>query len=149
MYIFYKTLIIISINRERTTTAKGVNTSLVRIFSFLLFLSWWRDLKRRSNNLEIMWIPLEARTPWRKPCKYVFSYILIDRIIYFVWLDVLNIWFNVFRCIRCFDKKFERLINIRTLHKIHKKKRKKKMTKKIKQNQPLKTLKEKAIQLQG
>ena len=29
-----------SINRRRMTTTKGDHTSLVRIFSFLLFLSW-------------------------------------------------------------------------------------------------------------
>ena len=42
-----------------------------------------------------------------KSCKYVFSFIQDDRIIYSWWLSGLNIQFNVFRCIRCFDRNFE------------------------------------------
>ena len=38
---FYeKTLYQMSINRGRTTTAEGAHARLVRILSFLLFLSW-------------------------------------------------------------------------------------------------------------
>ena len=59
---FYeKTLYQMSINKGRTTTIEGAHASLVEILSFLLFLSWLRALKRRSNHLETVWIPLEAR----------------------------------------------------------------------------------------
>ena len=50
-----------SINRQRTITTNDAHASLERILSFLLFLSWWRALKKRSNHLEIVWIPLKAR----------------------------------------------------------------------------------------
>ena len=36
-----------SINRRRMTATHGAHTSLVRIISFLLFLYWWKALKRR------------------------------------------------------------------------------------------------------
>ena len=49
------------INRGRKTTTQGAHASLAGILSFLLFLSWWRALKRRSNHPEIVWISLEAR----------------------------------------------------------------------------------------
>ena len=35
-----KTLYQMFINRERTTTTEGADASLVRILSFILFLSW-------------------------------------------------------------------------------------------------------------
>ena len=97
-----------SINRGRTT--QGAHASLVRILSFLLFLSWWRALKRRSNHPEAVWISLEARhlksfkKSFKETFKYVFSFIQHDRIICSWWLGVLNIRFNVFRCIRYFDQ---------------------------------------------
>ena len=98
---FYeKTSFQMSINRERTTTTEGAHASLVRILSFLLFLSWLRALKRRSNHLETMWIPLEARhlnifkKSFKETCKYIFSYILDDRIICSWCLNVLNIRFK-------------------------------------------------------
>ena len=89
-----------SINRGRTTTTEGAHASLVRILSILLFLSWWRALKRRFNHPETVWIPLEARhlnrfkNSFKETCKYVFSYILDDRIIYSWGFNVLNIRFN-------------------------------------------------------
>ena len=103
------------------TTTQSAYTSLVRILYFLLFLSWWRALNMRSNHVETIWIPLEARqlNSFKnsfKRTKYIFSYILDDRVIYSWCLNILNIRFNVFRCIRCFDKKFGRLINLRTQH---------------------------------
>ena len=49
------------INRGRTTITLGANTSLMRILSFLVFLSWLRTLKKRSNDLEIVFIPLESK----------------------------------------------------------------------------------------
>ena len=113
---FYeKTLFQMSINRGRTTTNQGAHANLVGILSFLLFLSWWRALRRRSNHLETMWIPLEARhlnsfkNSIKETCKYVFSYILDDRIIYSWCLNVLNLRFNEFRCIWCFDQNFIKL----------------------------------------
>ena len=113
---FYKKMSYqMSINRGRMTITQGAHASLVGILSFLLFLSWWRASKRRSSYPETVWIPLEAnhfnisRTHSRKPWKYVFSYILDDRIICSWWLDVLNIWFNLFHYIRCFDQNFESL----------------------------------------
>ena len=81
---FYeKTLYQMSINRGRTTTNEGAHASLVRILSFLLILSWCTALKRRSNHLETMWLPLEARhlnslKNSFKRTLYVFSYILDD-----------------------------------------------------------------------
>ena len=48
-------------NRDKTTTTLGAHARLVRILSFILFLSWLRALKRRSNHLEIVWILLEDR----------------------------------------------------------------------------------------
>ena len=54
-------------------------------------------LKRRTNHLMIVWISLKARhlnasrTSSSEPCKYVFSYILVDRIICSSCLSVLNI----------------------------------------------------------
>ena len=51
-----------SINRERMSMTLGAHASLMRILSFLLlFFSWLRDLKRRSNHPKILWILLEAR----------------------------------------------------------------------------------------
>ena len=44
-----------------TTSWSRFVISLIIIFSFLLFLSRRRALKRRSNHPEILWIPLEAR----------------------------------------------------------------------------------------
>ena len=77
-----------SINRGRMTISKGAHISLMGILSFLLFLSWLRALKRRSNHLETVSIPLEARhlnnfkNSFKETCKYVISYILNDSIIY-------------------------------------------------------------------
>ena len=100
---FYeKTSFQMSITRGRTTTTQGAHASLVGILSFLLFLSWWRALKRRSNHPETVWIPLEARhlnsfkNSFKETCKYVFSFILDDRIIYSWWLGILNVRFNGF-----------------------------------------------------
>ena len=111
---FYeKTSYQMSINRGRTTTTQCDHASLVGILSFLLFLSWWRALKRRSNNLETAWISLEARhlnsfnNSFKETCKYVFSYILDDRIICSWCLNILNIRFNEFRCIWCLIKILE------------------------------------------
>ena len=110
-----KTSYRLSINRGRMTTTQGTHASIMRVLSFLLFLSWWRALKRRLNHPETVWISLEARhsnssrTPLRKPYKYVFSFILDDEIICSRWLGVLNIWFNVFYCIWCFNQNFESL----------------------------------------
>ena len=77
-----------------------------------------RSLKKRYNHLEIVRIPLEARhlnsfEDSFKRTLYVFSDILDDRIIYYWCLNVLNIRFNLFRCIRCFDQNFGRFINRR------------------------------------
>ena len=47
--------------RERTTTTQGAHASLVKFLSFLLFLSWLRALKRKSNHLEIVRTQLKAR----------------------------------------------------------------------------------------
>ena len=103
-----------SINRGRTITTQGAHASLLGILLFLLFLSLWRDLKRRSNHPKTMWIPLEARhlNGFKNSFKktlYVFSFILDDRIIYSWWLGILNIRFNVFRCIRCLNQNFKSL----------------------------------------
>ena len=57
---------------------------------------------------------IASRTPSRESCKYIFSFILDDRIICSWCLNVLNIRFNVFRYIRCFDQNFRRLIDFRT-----------------------------------
>ena len=71
----------------------------------------------RSNHPTIMWISLEARylnnikNLSSEPCKYVFSYILDDRIIGSWCLDILNTQFNVFYNILCFDQNFRRLID--------------------------------------
>ena len=60
-------------------------------------------------------IPLEARhlnslkNSFKETCKYVFPYISDDRILCSQCLNVLNIRFNEFRCIRCFDQNFEKL----------------------------------------
>ena len=89
-----------SINRERMTTTQGAHASFVGILSFLLFLSWWRALKKRFNYLEIVWIPLEARhlnsfkNSFKGTSKYVFSYILDDRIICSWCLNVLMFWIS-------------------------------------------------------
>ena len=103
--IYEKTSYQMSINRERTTTTKGALASLVGILSFLLILSWLKALKRRSNHPETVWILLEARhlnsfkNSFKETCKYVFSFILDDMIICSWWLGILNVRFNVFRCI--------------------------------------------------
>ena len=47
-----------------------------------------------------------SRTLSRKPYKYIFSYKLDDMIICSWWLVVLNILFNLFHCLRCFDQNF-------------------------------------------
>ena len=101
----------ISVNRERMTTTQGAQTSLEGILSILLFLSWWRALKRRSNPPKIVWIPLEARhlNSFKKSCKYVLSYILNDKIICSQCLNVLNIRCNVFHCTWYFDQILEGL----------------------------------------
>ena len=85
---FYeKSIYQISINRERKTTTQGAHASLMGILSFLLFLSWYRVLKRRSNHPETVWIALEAKhlnslkNSFKEILKYVFSYILDNRII--------------------------------------------------------------------
>ena len=59
-----------------------------------------------------MWIPLEARhlnsfkNSFKETCKYVFSYILDDKIICFWWL-------GIFECpIQCFSAAFDVLIKI-------------------------------------
>ena len=63
--------------------ASSARVSLVRILSFLLFLSWWRALKRRSNDLEIMWILLEARhlnsfkNSFKGTCMFSHTYFMI------------------------------------------------------------------------
>ena len=44
---------------------------------------------------------------FKETCKYVFSYILDDRIIYSWCLNVLNIRFKEMHCIRCFDQNFK------------------------------------------
>ena len=113
---FYeKTSYQMSINRGRMTKTQGAHASLVGILSFLLFLSWWRALKRISNHPETMWIPLEARhlnsfkNSFKETRKYVFSYIVDDRIICSWCLNVLNIRFNEFHCIWCFDQNFGKL----------------------------------------
>ena len=49
------------INTRRMITIQGAHAILVRILCFLLFFSWRRALKRRSNHLKIVWILLEAR----------------------------------------------------------------------------------------
>ena len=48
-------------NLGRSLWNPSAHASVVRILSFLLFLSWRRALKRRSNHLDVVWIPLEAR----------------------------------------------------------------------------------------
>ena len=63
-----------------------------------------------------MWIPLEAKhlnrfkNSFKETCKYVFSYILDDRIICSWCLNFLNTRFNEFRCIGCFDQNFRKLL---------------------------------------
>ena len=104
-----------SINKGRTITTEGAHVRLFGILSFLLFLSWWRALKRRSNHPEIVWIPLEARrlnsvkNSFKKTCNYVFSFILDDRIICSWCLNIFNIWFNEFHCNWRFDQNFRKL----------------------------------------
>ena len=123
---FYeKTSFQMSINRGRTTTTEGAHASLVGILSFLLFLSWWRGLKRRSNHPETVWIPLEARhlnsfkNSFKETYKYVFSYILDDRIICSWWLGILNVRFNVFPLHLMLWLKFRKVIDLRSHHSIH------------------------------
>ena len=109
---FYeKTSFQMSINRGRMTTTGGAHESLVGILSILLFLSWLRALKRRSNHPETVWIPLEARhlNSFKIP-----SFIIDDRIICFWWLSILNVRFNVFHCISCFWSKFWKVIDLRS-----------------------------------
>ena len=118
---FYeKTSFQMSINKGRTTTTEGAHATLVGILSFLLFLSWWRALKRRSNHPETVWIPLEARhlnsfkNSFKETCKYVFSYILDDRIICSWWLGILNVRFNVFPLHLMLWSKFRKVIDLRS-----------------------------------
>ena len=113
-----------SINRGRTTTTKCAHESLVGILSILLFLSWWRPLKRRSNHPETVWIPLEARhlnsfkNSFKETCKYVFSYILDDKIIFSWWLSILNVRFNVFSLHLMFLSIFQKVIDLRSHQKL-------------------------------
>ena len=85
---FYKKISYqIFINKGRTATTQGAYVSLKGILSFLLFISWGRALKRRSNHPYTVWMVLEARylNSFKNLFKgnfYVFSYILNDRIIY-------------------------------------------------------------------
>ena len=120
---FYEnTLYQMSINREMTTTTEGTHASLVGILSILLFLSWWRALKRRSNHPETVWILLEARhlnsfkNSFKETCKYVFSFIIDDRIICSWWLGILNVWFNIFLLHLMFWSKFWKVIDLRSHH---------------------------------
>ena len=114
-----------SINRGRKTTTEGLHASLVGILSFLLFLSWWRALKRRSNHPETVWIPLEARhfnsfkNSFKETCKYVFSFILDDRIICSWWLGILNVRFNFFTLHLMFWSKFQKVIDLRSHQEEH------------------------------
>ena len=95
--LYEKTSYQMFINRGRTTTTEGAPASLVGILSILLFLSWCKALKRKTNHPETVWIPLEARhlnsfkNSFKEPCKYVFSFILDDRIICSWWLGILNV----------------------------------------------------------
>ena len=59
--VLEKTSYQMSINRERKTTTKGAHANIVGILFFLLFLSWSKALKKRSNHPETLWILLEAR----------------------------------------------------------------------------------------
>ena len=121
---FYQNFVYrISINMERATTSQSAHTSLLRILSFIIFLFWWRSLKRSSNFLVIVWISLETKhlNNFKSSFKwtlYVFSYILADRIIGSQCISVMNIWFNIFRCIWCFDQKFRNLINLKPQHEL-------------------------------
>ena len=87
----------ISINTGRTTTTKSTHASLVRILSFLLFLSCWRALKTRSNHPKTVWITLELRhlnsfkNSFKETCKYAFhSYSIIGS----SFLDSLVFWIS-------------------------------------------------------
>ena len=53
-------------------------------------------------------------TPSNEPCKYIFAYILHDRIIDSWCLGILNIQFNVCHCVSCFDQNFKRLIDLKS-----------------------------------
>ena len=84
-----KTIHHVYINKGRMTITQGAHTSLVRILSFLLYFSWQKDLKKRSNHLETVGILLEARhlnnlKNSLKETLYVFSYIQENRIIFLV-----------------------------------------------------------------
>ena len=69
-----------------------------------------------------MCLPLEARhlnsfkKSFKETCKYVFSFIVHDRIICSWWLDILNVRFNEFRCIRCFHQNLGKFIYLRSQH---------------------------------
>ena len=43
------------------TTTQGAHTSLMETLLILVFLSWSRALKRKSNHLAMMWIFLEDK----------------------------------------------------------------------------------------
>ena len=114
-----------SIDRGRTTTTEGAHASLVGILSFLLFLSWWRALKRRSNHPETVWIPLEARhlnsfkNSFKETCKYIFF-------IHTRWYDHLFLVACYFEClIQCFPlhlmfwSKFQKVIDLRSQQGLH------------------------------
>ena len=79
---FYeKTSYQMSINKGRMTTTEGAHTSLVG----------------DPTIQKTVWIQLEARhlnsfkNSFKETCKYVFSFILDDKIICSWWLDILNV----------------------------------------------------------
>ena len=90
----------------------------------LIFLSWWRVFKRRSNRLKTVWIPLEAGglngwiTLSNDPCKYEFHSILDDSITYNEWWDHLFLvlqlcwmfWFKIFCGNHSFGQKLGELV---------------------------------------
>ena len=74
--------------------------NLVKTLSFILFFSYRRVMKKRSNCLIIVWILLKARhlnnfeNSFNKPCKYGFLSILDDKVIGSWHLNILNIQLN-------------------------------------------------------
>ena len=86
-------------------------------FSFSLGEEFWRrdpTIRRPCGYC----LRLDTWTVWRtlsrETYKYVFSYILKDTIFCSWCLNILNIRFNVFRCIRCFDWNLRKNIDVRT-----------------------------------
>ena len=69
----------------------------------------WRSLEARHLN------SFENLESFKGTYDYVFSYILDDMIIYYWFLNILNIRFNLFCSIRCFDQNFKNFINLKTL----------------------------------